>query len=557
MFKNLKLSWKMFLGFACIMILSGVIVLVSLINLKQINALTHQLYTTPFVVSNSSMEIISEINDISVKMRDIIFEENASNYENEINECSNNIQRLLKIIEPIFLGDKELLSNLNNDLKLGSNIRGEVVKLAKEGSYKAAEDKLLTDYKPIYKEIIKAATAVHESSLKKASDFDVSAANTGHRATTIIIVLYIITFILSIIIVFLTIKSISKPINRLKNASNKIAEGELEVIINTNSKDEIGELANSFNKTVNRLKDYVKYIDEISIVLNQIADGDLMFKLQYNYVGEFDKVKIALLNISKSLNDTLHKINISAEQVSNGSKQVAEGAQSLAEGSTEEASIIEKLVTSINIVSEKVDNNAKHAQKAEEVSESTNKSVISGNEQMQQVVTAMGNIQNNTNQIQNIVKTIEDIATQTNLLSLNASIEAARAGEAGAGFAVVANEIGKLADESGKATKNTIELIKKCISATENGTITVNKAVESLNQIVEGTKQSSEAVKYIMSASNEQSESLKQVVKDIEQVSTVMQSSSAISQESAATSEELASQAETLKALISKFKLQK
>lgn len=547
----------MFLGFVCIMILSGVIVVVSLNNLKEINALTHKLYTTPFVVSNSSMEIISEINDIGVKMRDIILEENVDNYENEMNECSNNIQRLLGIIEPIFLGDKVLISNLKNDLQLAASIRGEVVKLAKEGSYKTANDKLSIDYKSIYKEVIKSATAVHESSLKKASDFDTNATSTGDKAATIIIVLYIITVIASIIVAFLTIKSISRPINRLKNISNKIAEGQLEVSINIDSKDEIGELANSFNKTVNRLKDYVKYIDEIAVVLNQIADGNLMFELQYNYVGEFDKVKVALLNISKSLNDTLHKINISAEQVSNGSKQVAEGAQSLAEGSTEEASIIDKLVTSINIVSEKVDNNAKHAQKAEEVSENTNTSVISGNKQMQQVVTAMENIQNNTNQIQNIVKTIEDIAIQTNLLSLNASIEAARAGEAGAGFAVVANEIGKLADESGKATKNTIELIKKCISATENGTITVNKAVESLNQIIEGTKQSSEAVKSIMISSSEQSESLKQVVKDIEQVSTVMQSSSAISQESAATSEELASQAETLKSLINKFKLEK
>lgn len=557
MFKNLKLSWKMSLGFACVIILSGVMVLVSLINLNEIKKLTHTLYKVPFVVSNSSMEIVSEVNDIVGKMRDVILEENIGNYESQINECANNIERLMGIIEPIFLDDKQLIANFKNDLQAGTSTRLEIISLAKAGDYEAAKDKLLTDYKPMYEKVIVSATAIHTSSLNNAAIFDTNATNTGDRAVLIIVGLYIIIVIVSIAITFITIKSISKPINRLKNVTNQIAEGQLEVDLTTDSKDEIGELSNSFNKTVTRLKEYIKYIDEISIVLNQIANGNLMFKLQYDYVGEFGKIKDALLNISKSLNDTLHKINISAEQVSNGSKQVAEGAQSLAEGSTEEASIIEKLVSSISIVSEKVDNNAKHAQKAEEVSEITNISVASGSQQMKQVVTAMENIQDNNNQIQNIVKTIEDIAMQTNLLSLNASIEAARAGDAGAGFAVVANEIGKLADESGKATKSTTELIKKCIAAAENGTMTVNKAVESLNQIVEGTNQSSEAVKSIMIASNEQSESLKQVVKGIEQVSTVMQSSSAISEESAATSQELSSQAETLKSLISRFKLDK
>lgn len=555
MLKNFKISLKLSLGFVVILVLSGVVIITALFNLRNVGKLFDTFYESPFTVTKSSLEICNGLNKVSKDLANAVIEKDISKHLDIINETYMDLQLNKDIIKDKFLGDSSLVPRLENGLTNWNSKREEIISLMQSNNYELALSKMTNELTPLFDELYTTAIAMYNSASNKADIFNSDSKVAINQSFMISIGFFALIIIVSIVIIVFIVRAITKPVSTLKNTAEKIANGELDVTITNNSGDEIGALSQAFNKTVVRLKDYIKYINEIANILNQIADGDLDFVLNHSYDGEFKKIKDSLLNISASLNETLYKINSSAEQVANGSRQVSDTAQSLAQGSTEEASVVQELVATINSISDKVDTNADNANKAFEISENTNNNALSGRGQMNQVVDAMKDIQQNTNQIQVIVKTIEDIASQTNLLSLNASIEAARAGEAGAGFAVVANEIGKLADESGKATKDTIALIEKCIESTQKGSDIVSLASNSLNQIIEGVNESKSAVSSIKAASFEQSEALKQVVGGIEQVSTITQSNSAVSEESAATSQELSSQADVLKSLVGRFKL--
>ncbi len=360
--------------------------------------------------------------------------------------------------------------------------------------------------------------------------------------------------ILSLVIVLIA-KGIVRPLKRLAQNANQIADGDLNVTVDTRAVDETGQVAEGLNRTVVRLKEYIKYIDEISFILGEMASGNLMFELNQDYVGDFSKIKTALLDIQKTFIQTFSEIALSADQVASGSEQLANGAQLLSQGSMQQASSIEELSATIMDISEGLKNSAQNANKASSISTESEQEVEHGNQQMTQMITAMEEIKNASNQIGNIIKAIDDIAFQTNILALNAAVEAARAGEAGKGFAVVADEVRNLAGKSGGAAKDTTSLIETAIAAVENGTKIVAETADSLEKIVVNTKQSGHVIDEISKASNQQSEFMGQVTIGVDQISTVVQTNSATAEETAAASEELSSQANLLRELIGKFKI--
>ncbi len=556
MYKNLKISLRLLLGFGILMVLTFVIITVGATYLNKVSEFTTKLYDSPYKIANSTMGIKSDLNNLEKELRGTLLQQDSSRYKSSIDKSSNDITNYITQLKSISnLNDPQLVSNLEKSFKKEEEIRNVIITLASEGNYTDAIWKLNTEYSSVFQTTYKDVEALYDFASDKALSLKNDSISTRSTYVKNLYMIFIVITIISGTISLITSTSIIKPVGKLNELANKIANGELDVEILHNSKDEVGQLSESFGKTVLRLKEYIKYIDEVSDILNQIADGNLVIELKYEYLGDFAKIKKSLMNISSSLNDTLSKINNTAQQVDSGSTQVAIGAQALAEGATEQAGVIEELVASVNEVSEKVTKNAEHSNKAAQISETTTEVVKLGSKQMQSMIDAMNEIKSNTNEIQTIVRAIESISTQTNLLSLNAAIEAARAGDAGRGFSVVAGEIGKLADESSQATKTTISLIEKCILATENGAQIVDKTSESLNQIVESTLESKNIIRDITNASNEQSVALSEISKGIEQVSMVMQSNSSISQQSAATSEELSNQSEILKELTSRFKL--
>ena len=348
---------------------------------------------------------------------------------------------------------------------------------------------------------------------------------------------------------------ITKPLNHLTQVANQIAEGNLTVELSVTSKDEIGDVAGAMKKTVRRLQSYMEYIDEITQVLHLISGGVLKFKLKQNYVGDFSKIKEALMAIQSTMSKTMLQIKAHAQDVENNAAVFASGSQRLAQGTSEQAASIEELSSAINEISEQTTKMADHAGSAELLFSETCTEIEHGNEQMQKMMEAMNSISKNSSEIGKIIKAIEDIAFQTNILALNAAVEAARAGSAGKGFAVVADEVRNLAHRSADAAKDTTVLIENAIRSVDNGTEIAAETADSLKNIVDKARHSIILIKEIAASSNTEAESIAQVTIGVEQISSVLQTVSATAEESAAESAKMAALSQKLKELVNRFDL--
>lgn len=367
----------------------------------------------------------------------------------------------------------------------------------------------------------------------------------------------VILFIL--ILAIIIIRYLQSNIKYISGISNRIAQGELSMKIDETkiSRDEIGQLCGATGQILMQLNNYVSYINEITQVLDTMANGDMRITLQNDYTGEFSAIKDALIRISSSLNQTLSAIAASSEQVDSGAKQVSNGAQALAQGATEQASTIEELSASIEDVSQGVRTNADNVRQAADYVGQTVLGVEESNTYMKQMLDSMNDIDQASGEIGKIIKVIDDIAFQTNILALNAAVEAARAGSAGKGFAVVADEVRNLASKSAAAAKQTTVLIEGSIQAVAGGSKIAENTAKALEDVSVKTAQIQEIISKIDKASSAQAMAVAQITQGLEQVSAVVQTNSATAEESAAASEELSGQSAMLYGEVAKFKLDK
>ena len=367
-------------------------------------------------------------------------------------------------------------------------------------------------------------------------------------------VVILIIVLIGVYFSFVIIRGIKFPIFEIETAAVKMAQGELDVNISYESKDELGTLSNQMRNLIRKLQ---MIIDDENEFLAKMASGDFNVdsKCEDEYIGGFHPVLISFRGIAQKLNDTMQQISESAEQVAGGSEQVSDGAQALSQGATEQASSVQELAATISDISGKVNENAENAGQASEMANTVVVEMDASNQKMQGMIEAMNEISRCSDEIGKVIKTIEDIAFQTNILALNAAVEAARAGSAGKGFAVVADEVRNLASKSAEASQNTAVLIENTLKAVKNGTTIADETAESLKQAVEGVSEVTGIVGRISEASKDQAAAVSQVTMGIDQISSVVQTNSATAQESAAASEELSSQSQLMKSLVGRFQL--
>ena len=345
-----------------------------------------------------------------------------------------------------------------------------------------------------------------------------------------------------------------KPLGMVARSGRKLAEGDFDVEMSYAYQDEIGTLILAMQEVVDRVR---HIISDLTEKLGKMAKGNFNLGKENEeyYTGAYTPILEALSKITTDLSQTMSEIQGSAMKVNSSAGQVSFAAQGLSEGATEQASSIEELSSTMNDISEKIKETAHTAQEASSLSADTGNAVIMSNTKMEEMSGAMVEITEKSNEISKIIKTIDDIAFQTNILSLNAAIEAARAGAAGKGFAVVADEVGNLAQKSAKAAQNTASLIEATIDAVEKGARISRETAESLETVAQHTEKINSYIQDISGASEEEARGVSQLTQGIEQISSVVQSNSATAQESAAASEELSGQANILNDLVERFTL--
>ncbi len=372
---------------------------------------------------------------------------------------------------------------------------------------------------------------------------------------SMLVVAVLAVLVLILLVVFQVRRVIGRPVKELSQAATRIAEGELEQTIRYHSRDELGVLADDFNRVTLRLRDYVTYITEISEKLHEIATGNLAFTLENEYAGEFKRIKSALDEISHSLNNAMGQLRAASRDVAAGAEQVSAGATTLSQGSTEQAAEVETLAEHINAVSDSVHKIAMGAQKASAISEGVKTGILSSNDKMQNMTLVIQRISDKSTEIHKIVKTIEDIAFQTNILALNAAVEAARAGSAGKGFAVVADEVRALAGKSSAAAQETTILLQQTVDSMDEGVHAAQDTADSMLKVVSQADEMNNLIDGIANYTRQQEADTAEITRGIDQISTVVQTNVATAEQSASASEELSGQAIMLRELVARFRL--
>lgn len=408
---------------------------------------------------------------------------------------------------------------------------------------------------PLYVEIFNDFENLMANNVKQGDSLD-STLNT----LVVIIIVVVVIIVAAIFYISLHIgKSVSKqianPLNSMADRLKNFSEGDLSSEFpEFETKDEIHDMAVVASSMAENLH---IIMEDLNMGLQAIASGNFLASsaVPEKYVGEFEKMRIALETFIADMRETLLKIDEAAEQVDAGSCQLAESATELAEGATDQAGAIQEVTATITQIADNAQETAKEVAEAYQNGLKYRAQAERSNQEMDNLALAMDRISEASEQIRNIIAEIEDIAAQTNLLSLNASIEAARAGEAGRGFAVVADQIGKLATDSAQSAVRTKELIQHALTEVENGNEITQNTKRALEEVVEGIEFLSNASKHASESSESQVVSLREVELAIDQISGVVQSNSAAAEETSATSEELAAQATSLRDLVNNFQL--
>ena len=553
----MKLSKKLLVAFGTIIILMIVIIVFSSTAFETLGGIIDDFYNESFMDVQAADTVDVIVQESAKNLLHSIVEEDPDITAERLDlaiagftELDENINYLLETYD----GDMADVETIASEVEAAKAEIDIFIEKAKandvEGAFEIYKTKLL----PSLGKIVTATENIQAFSDERAAS-DYSKAMTRARMTSLIILLIgIAALIVGSTFTIVITKMIVKGVSEVKNASDKMAHGDFTAEITYESKDEIGVLAESMRTLSDRTS---RVINDIDQMLGTVSEGNLNAESinENMYVGTFGNILDSIKNLISRLDTTMSKINNASEQVAAGSDQVSGGAQALSQGATEQASSVQELAATINVISDMINNNANNAAEASEKTNEAGSQMQEAAAKMSELVEAMNEISESSDQTKKIIKTIEDIAFQTNILALNAAVEAARAGAAGKGFAVVADEVRNLAGKSAEAAKNTTALIEGTVAAIEKGNTLVEEAAGKITAVSEAAGKVAVINAKISEASKEAADSIMQVTVGVDQISEVVQTNSATAEESAAASEELSGQASMLKELVSEFTL--
>ena len=604
MLKNMKISRRMILSYMVVTAFLAIPVFVSLGMLSKVGDALQEFSATSYLTVQNAWKGKRSLAALRGDLLQAALDTDETKTSSYVTKARTEFETLNESIgdlEDTYMGDKSNIKALNTYASAASPMIEQLYLYAAQGDAAQSYAYMRDNYLPL-SDTMRDMFDSMGLEADRAAQEKVDAANRlASTAYVIVVVLFIVTAGLAIVLAITLSKGITGPASEMQEVTLAVSHGDFTSHIDYESRDDLGQLADNMRSMTQTVKDIIEdieyqlsemgqgnlnvrsrnvsmyvgsfsrisdamtalsttfknIIEDIEYQLSEMGQGNLNVRSRdiSMYVGAFSRISDATTDLSTALSDTMARIDMSAEQVNSGGEQISSSAQALAQGATQQAASVEELANSINEISRAVEETAGHAKDAKDDTMQSHEQITVCSTYMADLMTAMRDIEAKSAEISKVIKTIEDIAFQTNILALNAAVEAARAGSAGKGFAVVADEVRNLATKSQEASKSTAALIEDTVKAVNEGTRLSVETDEALKAVVARAQKVMDSVTQISTATDSQSRDVNQVSMGIDQISSVVQTNSATAEQSAAASEELSGQANMLKKLVGNFTL--
>lgn len=556
-FRKMKLRSYLLSIFIILIVLAGIIAAVGVVGLLTTQRNTDNL-TNQIMAADSAVQTCRVQANVAARdLREMVLtadSQEISRFESSINDSIATIEEQIQIFKNTHGTSDGLAQKYEDAFETWFSIASRVMDEAKQGDWDSAREIIIDECSPALNNLASIAQEINGVTSDERAQQEQSTMATLRIFVIIMIAVFVVVLVFGLLVALKSTRMITDAVHKAKVAAEELSRGNLKARVDYSAQNEFGEMAERLNFSFQEIG---KYIDAIDYGMGEFSSGNFTCECPIQFLGDFAHIQTSIEHFQEKMGNTLSELELSSAQVSAGADQVADGAQALAQGATEQASSVEQLSASITEISDRISDTAKFSHEADQLGQQAREIVDKGKDEMQQLLASIQDIAQASNNIQSIIKVIDDIAFQTNILALNAAVEAARAGNAGKGFAVVADEVRSLAQKSADAAQETTGLIKNSLQHVSRGEEIARRTDAAFNDVADAAQNILSMIEKIAQASNEQASAISEISVGVDQISSVVQTNSATSEESAAASEELSGQAGVMKNLLAQFRVKK